>query len=292
MDTVNIASPISCIVPTHSRPAALERCLQSISRQSIRPFEIIVSDDVGDINTRGVVEKAGMTYLDSHEGSSGTAGGSRNSAAKIALGSLLAFLDDDDFWAPTYLERMVAALEESGSDFVVAWGSLRVGESTVEDNWRIRPGATFAEVLTQNPGFTGSNFLIRRDVFERLGGFDPKLRVFNDLDLLVRLIDAGATYAVVDDSLVTQTSDGASHLSSRGERRARGIKDYRKKWSERLAFGDRRRLLRHWLVAMNFPGQSPVRRVGIMLGLLVTSDVDDFVYTLKRRLKQRPNNYA
>src|SRR5690606_32732850 len=123
-----------------------------------------------------------------------TAGSSRNVGARLATGDLLAFLDDDDMWEPDHLESLHAVLLDEHADVAVGW--------TRSDDpgfvfARIRPGLTARQVVSVNPGFVGSNFLITAEAFAAVGGFDPTLRVSNDQDLLVRLLAAGRTYAVV-----------------------------------------------------------------------------------------------
>jgi GT2 family glycosyltransferase len=296
VDQSQLSHRISCIVPTHGRPELLARALTSISNQTLLPTEIIVSDDLGELATEQVVrdraDDIDRRYLDSHIDSMGTAGSSRNLGAAVASGDLIAFLDDDDRWDPNYLQNMVAALDRTGADFVVSWGRLEIGDTIIEANWRIKPNQRFTDVLTVNPGFTGSNFVIRRSVFNKVSGFDASLRVYNDLDLFVRLLDAGATYAVVDQSLVTQVGDGEGHLSSRGKRRALGIRAYGAKWSSRLTLGDRRRLSRDVLVALNYRDRGAVSRAAILAGIAVTSSVADVRYSVRRRVHREPRNYS
>nr|BFE65776.1 hypothetical protein GCM10020063_103020 [Dactylosporangium thailandense] len=187
---------VTVVVPTHDRPALLGRAIASVLRQTVPAAQIVVVDDTG--SAEGVAGRFGVRYIrvDSH-----TAGASRNRSARHADTSHLAFLDDDDEWEPSLLERLLAA----GEDLAVAWTWYQRGAER-------RPGCTLPsrlaapDCLHHNPGLTGSNFVVRTAAFRALGGFDPALAVNNDLALLVRALDAGLHHAVVAERLVVQHS--------------------------------------------------------------------------------------
>lgn len=287
---------ISCVVPTHGRANLLARALTSIASQTLSPLEVIVSDDLGEEETAETVRHQridlGCIYLDSSAKSTGTAGSSRNLGAAASTGEVLAFLDDDDQWDSNYLQTMVDTMQRENADFVVSWGRLQIEDVIIDANWKIEAGRSFKDALTVNPGFTGSNFIVTREAFDRVRGFDPSLRVYNDLDFFVRLLDSNARYAVVPQSLVTQMGDGAGHLSSRGKRRAQGILAYRRKWASRLTFSDRRRLIRDTLVALNYSGRPPIPKAILIGAIALTSSRTDLLYSARRRLNREPRNYA
>ncbi|WP_433050328.1 glycosyltransferase family 2 protein [Dactylosporangium sp. CS-033363] len=246
---------VTVVVPTHDRPGDLERAVASVRRQTVPPVAIVVVDDTG--SAEEAAGRLGVRYV---RVASHTAGASRNRGALHADTSHLAFLDDDDEWAPTFLERLLAA----GGDLAAAWTWYQRGEQR-------RPGCTLprrlraADCLHHNPGLTGSNFVVRTAAFRALRGFDPLLIVNNDLDLLVRALDAGLHHVVVPERLVIQHSRGHGHLSSRGPHRASGLALYRDKYRDRLTLAQRRFLARERYVALKFPGQRPARRAAFAL---------------------------
>jgi glycosyltransferase involved in cell wall biosynthesis len=253
---------VTCVVPTHDRPELLQRALRSVFAQTWPPASVIVVDDTG--SALPVVDGFGgrVRYVRSW---SRTAGASRNLGAALAETPLLAFLDDDDTWHPTFLARCVAELAHpAGStvDFAATWtwrcraGHRRPGGSLPP---AVRPG----EWLHRNPGLTGSNFVVRAEAFRRLGGFDATLPVHNDLDLLVRALDLGLRYAVVPDRLVVQYRTGGD-LSS-GPGRASGLAGYRDKYRDRLTVAQRRFLRRERYAALRFPDQLRRRRLAYAL---------------------------
>jgi glycosyltransferase involved in cell wall biosynthesis len=175
------------------------------------------------------------------EGERGGASRSRNVGAARARGDVLAFLDDDDRWAPAYLGRATAAIADDRVGFVVTW-------LAADRDGRITPhrsparGLTAADAVVHNPGVTGSNLVVRRELFEAVGGFDPELWVSNDKDLLVRLLDHGAAYELVEDRLVLKRLHAGDRLSNATDRRRDGLERYLAKHDHRLTAAQRREL--------------------------------------------------
>jgi len=198
---------VSCVVPTHGRDDLLTEAVASIAAQRSAPAELIVTDDLGSPVTRVLVERWAVDlpfpvrYVDASGTGWRSAGASRNAGAALATGDLMAFLDDDDVWEPEYLTSLIAALGAGTCDFAVGWTEADAGGG-VYHIARMKAGLQVADVVARNPGFVGSNFVMTRDAFVRLGGFDPALTVANDKDLLVRALQHGLRYTVVPQVLV------------------------------------------------------------------------------------------
>ena len=238
------APSVSCIVPTHARDTLLALAIASIAAQTRAPSELLVADDAGSPGTHELVDDwAGrvhfpVRYVDTSASGWSSAGASRNAGAALATGDLLAFLDDDDVWDPTYLAALVDALE-TDADFAVAWTEA----DTTGEEYRIAkmvPGLRVRDVVARNPGLLGSNFVMRRVAFESIDGFDPALTVSNDKDLLVRALAAGLRYAVVPAVLVHNKIHDGPQLTDKTERRVRGIEAYIAKHDALLSDQDRR----------------------------------------------------
>ncbi len=274
---------VTCVVPTHDRPELLQRALRSVLAQTLPPASVIVVDDTGSAQQVVDAFDGRVRYVRSW---SSTAGASRNLGAALAETPLLAFLDDDDTWHPTFLARCAAELsgpERSTVDFAAAWtwrcraGHRRPGGS-------LPPDAAPGEWLHRNPGFTGSNAVLRTEAFRRLGGFDATLPVNNDLDLFVRALDLGLRYAVVRDRLVVQYRTGGGHLSTRGPWRAKGLAGYRGKYRDRLTVAQRRYLRREQYLALRFPDQLRRRRLAYALLGWLNATPRQWVEVVQHRL--------
>ena len=288
---------ISCIIPTHERDDLLRHAIASVSEQSTVPLELIVSDDTASETTRRLVRECGadlafpVLYVDASQTGAGTAGASRNTGASNARGDLLAFLDDDDFWQPNYLERMSKLLHVSCADFVVSWTERRLGDRATP-GFRMKEGVTFREALQPNPGLTGSNFLIKQSIFTSVGGFDSSLPVSNDTDFVIRLLEAGHHYAVVPEALVVQVGHEGTHLSTRNPRRAPALEAFRAKWGAHMTRPQQRRVSR--MVHASQRGSDQPLRARLIHTVLLAwfTSPTAFVRAVKKRVHRQPGMYG
>lgn len=281
---------VTVVVPTHRRPDLLARALDTVGAQTLRPAEVLVVDDAVDPATKDVVDAAAqrwrlpLVYLP-HAGGTG-ASSSRNAGAAAAGGDVLAFLDDDDRWSPCYLEEAAAALH-GGADSVVTWIQVFHGDRAGE-GFEIPSGLCAADVLARNPGVTGSNLLVRREVFAALGGFDERLWVSNDKDFLIRLLDAGYRYGVVRRRFVDQCLHARPRLTSGPARRARGLQRFYAKYEARLSPADRRYLrfqLQRVLRRSARRRSDRLRHTLRMLGLLGPAELGQVVAAVRMRVR-------
>jgi glycosyltransferase involved in cell wall biosynthesis len=108
-----MTSAVSIVIPTHNRPALLEAALDSLVAQTIDSWEAIVVDDASEppVAIEALGKKFGHRLCAiRHEVSRGGAA-AKNSGIDAASAPVVAFLDDDDLYAPTYLATALAALK-------------------------------------------------------------------------------------------------------------------------------------------------------------------------------------
>lgn len=223
-------SKAACIIPTHGRPGPLSRAIESVLQQSHAPAEIIVVDDLDDGPTAAVVQVSALrTEIPMRRVVNRLtpgASGSRNAGAAASRAEFIAFLDDDDAWRPQYLARAMAELERGGADAVIS-GLCRIKhDGSIQPIVIPRRAEIAGRLFDKNFGMTGSNLVIRRSAFERAGGFDPALPVFNDWDFLIRMIAAGVEYAVVPEMTVEWREHEGDRISTPSLRRAAGIESF------------------------------------------------------------------
>ena len=113
---------VSVIVPCYNAQSTIERCLDSILAQTLPVTEILVYDDCSiddsaQILTRLAAENPQIRPIYGHENKG--AAHARTTLLQAASGTLLAFLDADDVWHPTKLERQLALMQQEDADVVV-----------------------------------------------------------------------------------------------------------------------------------------------------------------------------
>lgn len=109
---------VSIIMPSYNTAGFIEESIRSVMAQSYENWELIIVDDCSTDNTDEVVsffEDPRIRYI-KNEKNSGAAV-SRNRALREAKGRWIAFLDSDDLWAPTKLQKQIAFMENSGYGF-------------------------------------------------------------------------------------------------------------------------------------------------------------------------------
>ena len=185
---------VSVVIPTHNRSALLSRTLRSALRQVRVDFEVIVVDEASNDDTPAL-----LSALDDrrvrvlrHEIPRGLSA-ARNHGAEHARAEWLAFLDDDDLWAPDKLFRQVSAARETGREWAYT-GSVNIANGRIV---RISPAPSEEEVMATLPRFPilpggGSNVIMRRETFTQVGPFETRLvSGGEDWELWIRLAKHG-----------------------------------------------------------------------------------------------------
>ena len=100
---------ISVVIPTYNRIALVERAIDSVLRQSIKPFDIIVVDDGSDDGTSEMIKKKYRSINLVQQQNSGVSA-ARNNGIKHAKGDWISLLDSDDEWTEKKLENQADRL--------------------------------------------------------------------------------------------------------------------------------------------------------------------------------------
>lgn len=203
---------VSVIIPTYDRRELVCEAIASVLAQSFYDFELVVIDDGSEDGTAEAVrEFAGVRYLwQPHRGVSAA----RNLGVSQSSGKLLAFLDSDDLWQPRKLEQQVTFLAAHAGAQI-----CQTEEIWLRNNVRVNPhakhrktsGDIFARSL-ERCLVSPSAVMMRRELFERLGGFDEDLPACEDYDLWLR-IAALMPVHLIETPLVIKRGGRADQLS-------------------------------------------------------------------------------
>lgn len=211
------APVVSVVLPTRDRRELLARSLASVFAQKAVPLEAIVVDDGSTDGTwEWLIGLADPRVRPLRLQGPGNVAAARNIGIGAAKGEWIAFLDDDDVWAPDKLRQQ---LDAAGN------GDVLVYSGVIETDDALRP---VVEIVTPTPdevddrlGVTNlvgtpSGVLVRSEAVHAAGGFDPTLSILADWDLWLRLRRQGA-FAAAMPHLVGYTVHGRNlHLATVG----------------------------------------------------------------------------
>ena len=177
------------VLPTYNRPEFLKRAIRSVLNQTFGDFELIVVDDASAEDPRPVVDAFhdDRVRLIRHLENRGNAA-ARNTAIAAARGRFLAFLDDDDEWAPDKLALQVPMLVESEPDEALVYCARRLLSDGRElgIDAPAKEGWVLDELLPWGL-MSCPSVLLKREVIDRVGPFDERLSRGVDDDLWRRI---------------------------------------------------------------------------------------------------------
>lgn len=187
---------VSVIIPVYNGARFLRAALESVFAQTYRPFEVIVVDD-GSKDDSGAIAQSFSAVHYIHQENQGVAA-ARNNGIAVARGEFFAFLDQDDLWQPEKLRMQVDHL----------LNNPELGYTLTNQQYFLEPGVTLPpwfrkELLTTvHTGWVLGTLVVRRTVFEQVGGFATGYSAANDSDWFFRAKAAGVPMAVVPELLL------------------------------------------------------------------------------------------
>jgi hypothetical protein len=180
---------VSVVIATHNRAHLVKEAIDSVLAQSQPVREIIVVDDGSTDTTSNLLSNYGDRIRALYEDGRG-ASAARNRGIRAASGKWIAFLDDDDVWLSTKIERQLAIADQRPdldliycSDYAVDEKLQILYERTAQPQNR---GDVFERLLIKNFIFT-SCVIARRNVIEKVGYMDTGLHFAEDWDLWLRI---------------------------------------------------------------------------------------------------------
>src|SRR5260221_10594944 len=183
-----MAERMPAVITCHDLGRSLRDALESVETQTRPASEIVVIDDAsGDIYTRQVL--AGLEETGTRVAQAGGRGASaaRNLGARLTSADYLVWLDADDTIERGYFEAAAARLDgDPDIDFVSC--AMRAFGAAIYTWSPSRP--TFVDAVSSG-GVPHASTLLRRRLWERVGGFDEELRSFELLDFWASAIEQG-----------------------------------------------------------------------------------------------------
>lgn len=191
---------VSVLISVYNGVNYLRRALDSVLAQETRPHEIIVIDDGSTDDTPNILKEYGSQIVVKRTANAGVAA-SRNEALRMATGNFVAFLDHDDRWFKNKLKKQLEAFDRypevgvvccnfavrhthSGNRMMKHFSGLRHRDA-LNFNAPLA-GDVFRHLIHEHFVGTTSTPLIRRDVVEKVGPFNPKYKSSQDFDYWLR----------------------------------------------------------------------------------------------------------
>ena len=226
---------VSVVIPTYNRSHSIQESINSVLNQTYTAWEIIIADDCSQDNTEEVVRQiqdSRIRYYRLPENRG--AGGARNFGVKKASGHLIAFLDSDDAWVEDKLEKQMEYWQQypecgliySAYEIKVPSGACYTIPNETE--WDNLAGDIFPRLLCQNT-IGAPTVLLRKSVFQEVGGFDESMRSLEDWDFALKVAKKYPVGFVPEVLLKVAGSEGgvSSNLGAYYQNRCYMLRKYR-----------------------------------------------------------------
>jgi GT2 family glycosyltransferase len=288
----------SIVVPVHGRAGLTRQCIDAILADPPRVgFEVIVVDDASPDDTAQVLLEYGpaIRVVTRHE--NGGFARACNDGAAAGSGAYLMFLNNDTIPVPGWLDALVAVADDEPRVGVVG-SKLLFPNDTVQHAGVVvcqdgNPRHIYAGFPAEHPAtnkarrfqaVTAASMLVRRDVFERAGGFDPAFHnCLEDTDLCMRVGELGYEVRYCPRSV-------AYHLESvsRGRRSkeiAAAGKLFRERWREKAVRDDLRYYVEDQLLRVRYRDLYPLKiELAPELAAVADLDLSAFIETQARQI--------
>ena len=222
---------VSIVLPTHNRPGLLREALDSVCSQTFSNWEALVVDDA---STPGVALDRGDPRIRilRHDAAQGGAA-AKNTGIRHAQGEILAFLDDDDCYAPRYLERALDVLDQHPEIDVLfmgvtwfgsngEWGQSNYDQAMekflAEAGGRVSRSLTVFDegvlaALLKSVPMALQRPVVRKTALARIGVYRPDCLLW-DCDWAIEAA-LNARTALLSEGLYRQRADGQGYSSKR-----------------------------------------------------------------------------
>lgn len=215
---------ISVVIPTFNRASLLRDALFSVYQQSHRPIELIIVDDGSTDNTEAVVSDFKNEHVDSnfsliYEYQTNAGGNvARNKGISLATAEYVAFLDSDDLWMSSKLEKQLTQIKGFDNIGAVYCGLVELNMETPGAidviNRKFPQGNIHNQLLVRDITAPTSTFLIRKSVFNKVGFFNVFLQARQDWEMWIRVSNDFLILAVPENLVFYRKHNGERTISN------------------------------------------------------------------------------
>lgn len=200
---------ITVVTISYNSAKTIERTIQSVVSQSYERKEYVIIDGDSSDGTQDIVRKyASQVDVFVSEKDSGRSD-AFNKGLRLATGDLVVYINSDDYLLPDSLSR-VADIYDGTADFYC--GNLLLWDDKTDHMCQIKPSLSFPTMpFFRRPVHQG--VFATKHIYEKLGGYDTRIKYAMDLDLLMRATRQGAKFRHVDIDIAVFRLGGATEDS-------------------------------------------------------------------------------
>ena len=200
-------SPVSVILIVRNGERYIADALDSVVQSTVSPFEIVVVDDGSTDSTIAIAARYPLVRIVRRE--AGGIARAYNTGIAAARADLLSFISYDDLWLPEKLElHLTYMADHPDVDLTVSHVQHFLAADT-----EVPPGFRPELLHEAVPGFVPEGIVVRRRVFDTVGGFDESFLAGEDTDWFARVRDAGVRTTVLPQVLLRKRVHGSNaHL--------------------------------------------------------------------------------
>ena len=193
---------VTVFVPNYNYAEHITKTLESISRQTVKPYEVIIVDDGSTDNSVKVIEK----YLSSHrddgvkytfikQKNHGVVY-TKNLALKLVKTNHVIFLDSDDVLAPTYVEKTVRKMREDNADVVYTKMESSIAKTKFDM-------MKFNKIQLRLGNYIHNSALINMEMFRRVGGYKSAMKDgYEDWELMLSISEISQKFSFIPEFLL------------------------------------------------------------------------------------------
>lgn len=207
---------VTVVIPVYNRTHLINRAVKSVLEQTRTPAEIIVVDDGSndkpENELRDLKDKRVQIIKQEHLG----VAAARNKGIEFSETDWIAFLDSDDYWLPSKLEKQID-FHNQNPNFLISqteeiW--TRNGKRVNKKKYHLKPEGDIFELSLERCLVSPSAVMINREIFKDSGLFDTELPVCEDYDLWLR-VSSKYRVGLINEKLVVKTGGHPDQLSQK-----------------------------------------------------------------------------
>lgn len=230
---------VSVVIPTYKRPEMVERAVKSVLNQNYENIETIVVNDDPETDLSHIENMNEQLQVLNHEKNKGACE-ARNTGINKSKGKYIGLLDDDDEYLEEKIEKQVRQLQEIPDDYGMVYSGVEEIKNGEVVNRKIRPGRRFLsrkregwvyQELLRGNMIPAPTVLVKKECFEKVGGFDPEFESSQDLDMWMR-ISKEYKISKLDEALARYHLEGENRISKSLDKKIQGKTKILEKYKE------------------------------------------------------------